>query len=49
MPVGLQIVGRPDAEEGVLALAATLQRANPIGLPRADRIIEFAAPEKLPD
>jgi Asp-tRNA(Asn)/Glu-tRNA(Gln) amidotransferase A subunit family amidase len=49
MPVGLQVVGRPDAEEGVLALAATLQRANPIGLPRADRILEFAATQNVPD
>jgi amidase len=30
MPVGLQIVGRPQGEEAVLALAAAIQRANPI-------------------
>ncbi len=34
MPVGLQIVGRPLGEEAVLALAARLERANPIGSPR---------------
>jgi Asp-tRNA(Asn)/Glu-tRNA(Gln) amidotransferase A subunit family amidase len=34
MPVGLQIVGRPQAEEAVLALAAEIQRANGIGLPK---------------
>ena len=33
LPVGLQIVGRPQGEEAVLALAAAVQRANPIGLP----------------
>jgi amidase len=34
MPVGLQIVGRPRAEEDVLALAARVQLMNPIGLPQ---------------
>jgi len=34
MPVGLQIVGRPQSEEAVLALAAEIQRANGIGLPK---------------
>jgi amidase len=33
LPVGLQIVGRPQGEEGVLALAAEIQRQHPIGLP----------------
>jgi amidase len=33
MPVGLQIVGRPLGEEGVLALAAEVQRRHPIGRP----------------
>jgi amidase len=33
MPVGLQIVGRPRAEEMVLALAGRVQELNPIGLP----------------
>jgi Asp-tRNA(Asn)/Glu-tRNA(Gln) amidotransferase A subunit family amidase len=33
MPVGLQIVGRPQGEEGVLALAAVVQEMQPIGLP----------------
>jgi Asp-tRNA(Asn)/Glu-tRNA(Gln) amidotransferase A subunit family amidase len=28
--VGLQVVGRPGAEEAVLALAAAVQRQNPI-------------------
>jgi len=34
MPVGLQLVGRPEGEEAVLALAAQLERLNPIGPPR---------------
>jgi amidase len=33
LPVGLQIVGRPFGEEAVLALAAKVQEACPIGLP----------------
>jgi len=33
MPVGLQIVGRPEGEEAVLALAARVQGDNPIGRP----------------
>jgi amidase len=33
LPVGLQIVGRQFGEEDVLALAARVQRDNPIGLP----------------
>jgi amidase len=33
MPVGMQIVGRPRAEEAVLALAARIQQMNQIGLP----------------
>jgi amidase len=33
MPAGLQIVGRPEGEEAVLALAARIQDANPIGRP----------------
>ena len=33
MPVGLQICGRPQGEEAVLALAAAVQRLNPIGAP----------------
>ena len=33
LPVGLQVVGRPSDEESVLALAAVVQQANPIGLP----------------
>jgi len=33
LPVGLQIVGRPRDEEGVLALAAAVQAAQPIGRP----------------
>lgn len=33
MPVGLQIVGRPCDEEGVLALAAVVQQLHPIGAP----------------
>ena len=33
LPVGLQIVGRPQGEESVLALAAAVQRIRPIGRP----------------
>jgi amidase len=33
LPVGLQIVGRPEDEEGVLALAAVVQQQNPVGTP----------------
>lgn len=33
MPVGLQVVGRPLAEEEVLRLAAALERDHPIGAP----------------
>ena len=33
MPVGLQIVGKPSDEESVLALAAVIQRQQPIVLP----------------
>lgn len=33
MPVGMQIVGRPEGEEAVLALAALMQELNPVGVP----------------
>lgn len=33
LPVGLQIVGKPQGEEAVLALAAQLQHRHPIGRP----------------
>jgi amidase len=33
MPVGMQIVGAPEGEEAVLALAAALQIGCPVGLP----------------
>lgn len=33
LPVGMQIVGRAQGEEEVLALAGVMQRINPIGLP----------------
>lgn len=36
MPVGMQIVGRPEGEEAVLALAAALQAGCPIGLPPSE-------------
>jgi amidase len=36
LPVGLQIVGKPVGEEGVLAIAAQVQRRHPIGLPGRD-------------
>jgi amidase len=38
LPVGLQIVGRPFGEEAVLALAAKVQEAFPIGLPSLERL-----------
>ncbi len=34
LPVGLQIVGRPRDEEGVLALAGLVQQLHPIGAPK---------------
>jgi amidase len=34
LPVGLQIVGRPQGEEAVLALAAHVQHHHPLGRPR---------------
>ena len=37
MPVGMQVVGRPQGEEAVLALMAALQSANPIGAPPLSR------------
>jgi amidase len=33
LPVGLQLVGKPQGEEGVLALAAAVQGMNPLGRP----------------
>ena len=33
LPVGLQIVGKPQGEEDVLAIAGAIQAARPIGLP----------------
>ena len=33
LPVGLQIVGRPEGEEAVLALAKVIQEMRPIGSP----------------
>jgi amidase len=38
MPVGMQIVGPPEGEEAVLALAHVLQEQNPIGLPNLARL-----------
>ena len=35
LPVGLQIVGRPEGEEEVLALAEQIQQLRPIGVPQA--------------
>jgi amidase len=43
LPVGLQIVARPRAEEAALALAAVTQAANPIGLPESERMAGTAA------
>ena len=42
LPVGLQIVGRPFGEEAVLALAAKVQEAFPIGLPPLERLEEWS-------
>jgi amidase len=36
LPVGLQIVGRPQGEEAVLALAKVVQELNPVGAPPLD-------------
>jgi amidase len=36
MPVGMQIVGRPEGEEAVLALAAALHAGCPVGSPPRD-------------
>ena len=33
LPVGLQVVGGPQSEEAILAVASEIQRARPIGLP----------------
>jgi amidase len=33
LPVGIQVVGRPNDEETVLALAAEIQRRHPVALP----------------
>jgi amidase len=33
LPVGIQVVGGPQREEAVLAVASEIQRARPIGLP----------------
>ena len=33
LPVGMQIVGRPLDEEGVLTLAAAVQQRHPVALP----------------
>lgn len=38
MPVGLQVVGRPQGEEAVLALAQRIQQLRPIGSPPIDRL-----------
>jgi amidase len=38
LPVGLQIVGRPQGEEAVLALAREVQERSPIGAPPLGRI-----------
>jgi amidase len=45
LPVGLQVVGGPAGEEGVLALAAAVQALRPIGLPDPPRLAAGAAPE----
>jgi amidase len=38
LPVGLQVVGPPQGEEAVLALAARIQEMHPIGLPVAGAV-----------
>jgi amidase len=37
MPVGLQVVGRPEGEETVLALMAAVQASIPMSLPPMTR------------
>lgn len=39
LPVGLQVVGRPRDEAGVLAISRVLEHSLPIGLPDLDRTI----------
>lgn len=39
LPVGLQVVGRPRDEAGVLAISRVLERSLPIGLPDLDRTV----------
>jgi amidase len=48
MPVGLQIVGRPRDEEGVLAAASAVQRAHPVGVPDASRYLGQRTPDATP-
>jgi amidase len=38
LPIGMQVVGGPDDEEGVLAVAAAVQAAHPIGLPHREEL-----------
>jgi amidase len=38
LPIGMQVVGGPDDEEGVLAVAAAVQAAHPIGLPNREEL-----------
>jgi amidase len=45
LPVGLQLVGRPFGEEAVLALAAKVQEAFPIGLPPLERLEGWRPPQ----
>ncbi len=40
LPVGMQIVGKPRGEEGVLALAQIVQELRPIGLPPLESLGE---------
>ncbi len=39
LPVGLQVVGRPSNEAGVLAISRVLERNLPVGLPDLDRTV----------
>jgi amidase len=43
LPVGLQVVGPPQGEEAVLALAAQIQAADPIGLPQVTAAVRSTA------
>lgn len=48
LPIGLQVVGPPQGEERVLALAARIQETRPIGLPPLSPLVRTSAPGTEP-